>query len=74
VQAQEESMGAGLASPMLEGALALSVVRYCLAVAMQFVLIGEQAFKSNWPTSMKLAVADSQLSAQAIAETIGKAG
>ena len=59
---------------MLEGALALSVVRNGLAAAMQFVFISEQAFQTDRPASMKLAIADSQFSAKAIAEAIGKAG
>ena len=59
---------------MLEGALALGVLSYRLAAAMQFVFIGKQTFQPNRPTGMKLAVADSQLCAQAIAEAIGKAG
>ena len=65
---------AGLASPMLEGVPALGVVSDGLAAAVQFVLIGEQALKSNRSAGMKLAVADSQLCAQAITEAIGKAG
>ena len=65
---------AGLASPMLEGAPALGVVSDGLAAAVQFVLIGEQAFQTDWSASVKFAVADSQLRAQAIAEAIGKAG
>jgi len=54
---------AGLASPMLEGAPALSVVSDGLAAAVQFVLIGEQALQADWSASMELAVADSQLRA-----------
>src|ERR1051326_7510165 len=40
---------------------------------MQFVFVGEQAIQADRPTGMELAVADSQLSAQAVAKTIGKA-
>ena len=65
---------AGLASPMLEGAPALGVVSDGLAAAVQFVLIGEQALQAHGAAGMKLAVADSQFSAKAIAEAIGKAG
>jgi hypothetical protein len=65
---------AGLASPMFEGAPALGVVSDGLAAAMQLVFIGEQALQTHGAASMKLAVANSQFSAKAIAEAIGKAG
>ena len=65
---------AGLASPMLERALALGVVRYGLAAAMELIFIGEQPSRPNRPARMKFAVADSQLCAKAITEAIGKAG
>ena len=55
---------------MLEGALTLRVVSYGLTAAVQFVFIGEQSIQAHRPASVKLAVADSQLSAQAIAEAI----
>ena len=58
---------------MLERALALGIVGYSLAAAMQFVFIGEQTFQTHWPSGVKFAVADSQLGAQAIAKAIGKA-
>jgi hypothetical protein len=59
---------------MLKGTLALGVISDSLAAAVQFVLIGEQAFQAHGPASVKLAIADSQLSAKTIAEAIGKAG
>ena len=75
MQTLEESIGAiRLASQMLEFAPALGVVSYGLAAAAQFVFVRKQTFQANWPAGMKLAVADSKLGAQAIAEAIGKPG
>ena len=58
----------------LEAALALDVVRYSLAVTMQFVLVVSKASGGNVAANMKLAVADSRLGVQAITEAIGKTG
>ena len=58
---------------MLKGALSFGVLSHGLAAAVEFVFIRQQPFQSNGAAGVKLAVADSQFSAQAITEAVSKA-